>query len=168
MNRRAFKGTVFARWHWAESVVFAVAYLCFTLPVAGQENSDTLSQRCQTHQGAVRTAKLFPQLGDAYVSLVHQKVNEDAEQQLLHILERYIACATRVHNALRETIPDPEKKSDGFRQMEVHLRKSIRILSELAYRLPVDQRDPFMEGIQELQQIQSQLIQELFPTTAHY
>jgi len=43
------------------------------------------------------------------------------------------------------------------------LRVSIRVLNDLVFGLPVDQRDPFKAGVQDLQEINSELIKELFP-----
>ena len=72
------------------------------------------------------------------------------------VLGTYIEAANKLHTTLRATVPDPEKKADGFKQLETHLRNSIRILNDLVFGLPLDQREPFRVGVQELQEINSQ------------
>ncbi len=84
-------------------------------------------------------------------------------EQASTVLEAYIEATNKLHTTLKAAVSDPEKKSDGFKQLEAHLRVSIRVLNDLVCGLPVDQRDPFKAGVQDLQEINSELIKELFP-----
>jgi hypothetical protein len=122
-----------------------------------------LSRWFEAQEGPVRKAKCFPKLGDAYLGLVRQEVKNGDYEQASAVLEAYIVATNKLHTTLKAAVPDPENKSDGFKQLEAHLRESIRILNDLVFGLPVDQRDPFKAGVQDLQEINSELIKELFP-----
>ncbi len=132
-------------------------------PLRGQGSIGELSRQFEDQEGPVRKAKFFPKLGDAHLELVRQKVKTGDYQQALTVLEAHIEAIKKLHTALRAAVPDPEKKSDGFRQLEAHLRRSIRTLNDVVFGLPVDQREPFRVGVQELQLINSELIKDLFP-----
>jgi len=122
-----------------------------------------LSRWFEAQAGPVRKAKCFPKLGDAYLGLVRQEVRSGDYHQASTVLDAYIEATNKLHATLKAAVPDPENKSDGFKQLEAHLRESIRILNDLVFGLPVDQRDPFKAGVQDLQEINSELIKELFP-----
>jgi hypothetical protein len=149
-------------------VLLSVAtILCATAPAHGQSDFAALSRRFEDQKGPVRKAEFFPKLGDAYIGLVLQHLKSGHYDQALSVLETYSETVKNLQTTLRELVPDLERKSDGFRQLEVHLRKSIRILNDVALELPVEQRGPFKVGIQGLQQIDSELIEELFPRRLH-
>ena len=130
---------------------------------AGTLDIGALSRWLEAQEGPVRRAKCFPKLGDAYVGLVRLEVKSGDYQEASTVLEEYIEATNKLHTTLKAAVPDPEKKSDGFKQLEAHLRESIRILNDLVFGLPVDQRDPFKAGVQDLLEINSELIKELFP-----
>ena len=146
--------------------------LCVPVQSQGQDRLEGPSRQVDEQGSPVRKAKLFPKLGDAYLELVSQKVKSGDYEQALIILEAYVEAVNKVHTTLRAAVPDPEKKSDGFRQLEAHLRGSIRILNNVVLAMPTDQSDPFIAGMKGLQDIDSELINELFPrrpdqTTSH-
>jgi hypothetical protein len=137
--------------------------LCAPAPAQVQVDIGDLSRRFEDQQGPVRKAKYFPKLGDAYLRLMRQQVKTGYYEQALTVLETYIETIKNLRTTLSATVRDPEEKSDGFRQLEEHLRKSIRILNDVAVEVPLNQRDPFEAGIRELQEADSELIKVLFP-----
>jgi hypothetical protein len=145
------------------ALLAVVTVLCAAVPAQEKARIGELSRRFEDQEGPVRKARFFPQLGVAYLELVRQQIDSGDYEQASTVLGTYIEAANKLHTTLRATVPDPEKKADGFKQLETHLRNSIRILNDLVFGLPVDQREPFRVGVQELQKINSQLIKELFP-----
>jgi|SRR6267378_4130703 len=100
--------------------------LCAPVSAQGQARMGELSRWLLDQVSPVRKAKFFPKLGDAYLEFVRQQVKSGDYDQALTVLEAYIEAANKLHRTLRAAVPDPENKSEGFKQLEAHLRSSIR------------------------------------------
>jgi hypothetical protein len=66
-------------------------------------------------------------------------------------------------HALEKMGVDAEKHSNGFRQLEISVRESLRELREIMGRVPLEQRESFAALEKDLDALNQKLILELFP-----
>jgi hypothetical protein len=64
---------------------------------------------------------------------------------------------------LKATGRNAEKQPAGFRELQIHARKSLRQVTQVVLGAPFDQREPFAAAQHDIEQIDQQLIQMLFP-----
>jgi len=58
---------------------------------------------------------------------------------------------------------DAERKPNGFKNLQIHIRQNIPRLEQTILTLPVEQREPFEAIRKELDAIDRELIDALFP-----
>lgn len=130
---------------------------------AAPKRMGELSLRYHEKKDAVSKAKFFPRLGDAYIELLSKRTKEGEYDEAGGILDEYLHMVKALHTELRAAVADPEKKPGGFKQLEIHLRKTIRRLDDVIAALPYDQRETFEAGRRELDKVQAELVKDLFP-----
>ena len=87
----------------------------------------------------------------------------DKAAEALDILKKYIDETQSSEKALEEKFPDPEKHSNGYKQLQISLRGSLRRLDAMIVGLNEDDRKPFVEIRGQLDEIDRHLIHMLFP-----
>jgi len=137
--------------------------LLFVLPAAGQDRVDTLRQQFVREPDPVRHAKLFPKLGEAL--LARARSDEDAGQpgHALAALREYRDDLHKSFESLKAAGRNAEKHPAGFRELQIHTRKSLQQINQVVLGAPFDQREPFVVLQHAIEQIDQQLIQMLFP-----
>ncbi len=130
---------------------------------SAQERIDQLRHQFQQENEPVRQAKLFPKLGDALIRQVKKDADARDYPAALESLREYRDDSRRVIDALKATGRNAEKKSAGFRELEIHLRKSLRDVNAIVVSLPYDQKQPFEPAQRELEEMDQELIHMLFP-----
>jgi hypothetical protein len=78
-------------------------------------------------------------------------------------LKKYLDEVESCEKALEEKIPDAEKHANGYKQLQMSLRVSLRRLDAMIVGLTADERRPFVEIRGQLDEIDRHLIQKLFP-----
>lgn len=136
-----------------------------TLPGAMQQQSDTAALRSKfAHEtDPVRKAKLLVPLGDAEFRDMQKEISSDHLEEALMILGQYRNEANSCKEALEEKVADPEKHPNGFKQLQISLRQWLRRLSDIIVDLAGDEQKPFVGLREDLEQMDRQLIHELFP-----
>jgi hypothetical protein len=91
--------------------------------------------------------------------------DEESEHfgEALAIFRQYRDEAQACQKALEGKEPDPEKHPNGFKQLQISLRQALRRLSDIIVDLPGDEQKPFLDVRRDLEQMDRQLIHELFP-----
>ena len=114
-------------------------------------------------QGPVDRAKALGKLGrDEYVA-ARQAIDAGKINDAFELLKNYNDQVASTHEALLKTGVDPEKHSNGFRQLQISARERARELKELAERVAFRQREPFSALQKDLDEFNQKLILELFP-----
>jgi hypothetical protein len=111
----------------------------------------------------VQPARASSGLGEAQLELLRETFKADDYEQGLTVLNAYLNTVKNLDTSLTAAVPDPEKKPAGFKELESHLRKSVRSLNEIVRGLPFDQREPFEADRRELEIIDDKLLRALFP-----
>jgi hypothetical protein len=128
------------------------------------ENSTAeLRSRFTNETDPVRKAKLLGPLGEAEFRDILKDADSENFGEALAIFQRYRDEARACQKALEGKEPDPEKHPNGFKQLQISLRQSLRRLSDIIVDLPADEQKPFQDVRRDLEQMDRQLIHELFP-----
>jgi hypothetical protein len=114
----------------------------------------------------VRKAKALGNYGDAQIKNFVREAsaeNFDAASALLTAFRNEVRF---VFDALKATGNDAEKKPDGFKELEFHLRKSLWQIDRTLPAVPFEHREALQQMHDELGRIHSDLIHLLFPREA--
>ena len=86
--------------------------------------------------------------------------NKKIEISLMYL---YGVGRTLAAKTLKATGVDPERKSGGFKESEVHLRRTVSRLDDTILALPEEQRAAFQSIRRELDDMDRELFNLLFP-----
>lgn len=111
----------------------------------------------------VDRAKAVVKLGRAEYVAASQSLDAGNVREAFEFLAKYNEQAITAHEALEKMGVDAEKHSNGFRQLEISVRESLRELREIMGRVPLEQRDSFATLEKDLDTLNRKLILELFP-----
>jgi hypothetical protein len=111
----------------------------------------------------VHKAKLLLPLGESEFKDAESALATDKAAEALDILKKYLAEAQSCEKALEEKFPDAEKHSNGYKQLQISLRGSLRRVDTMIVGLNEDDRKPFVEIRGQLDEIDRHLIHMLFP-----
>jgi hypothetical protein len=148
-----------------------IANLCAAglLLAAPAQSSKTLRNLAKAQQdydhatNPVDRAKAMKKLGNEEYDAARQALQTGDQKAALQYLQDYYDKASRAHEELDKMGVDPEKHSNGFRQLQISVRERARELKELIGRVAYDQRKPFEDLEQGMDELSQKLIHELFP-----
>jgi hypothetical protein len=111
----------------------------------------------------VHKAKALTKLGEAQIADFTRKATANDADGAFLTLTTYRDEVRGVFDGLKATGNDAEKKPDGFKELQIHLRKAVWELERSAQLVPTERRTEFHDIHEELTRIQNDLIQMLFP-----
>ncbi len=111
----------------------------------------------------VDRAKVVVKLGRAEYLAARQALDAENVSAAFEFLKKYNQQAITTHEALETMAVDPEKHSNGFRQLQISVRESLLQLREITSRVPFEQRQSFDALEHDLDALNRKLILELFP-----
>ena len=111
----------------------------------------------------VDRAKAVVKLGRAEYLAARQSLDAGKVSAAFEFLKNYNEQAITTHDALETMAVDPEKHSNGFRQLQISARESLLQLREITSRVPFEQRQSFEALEKDLDALDKKLILELFP-----
>jgi hypothetical protein len=148
-------------------IAMAIAGCASAAPLAQamlpQNSTAELRSRFTHETDPIRKAKLLLPLGDAEFRDVLKDEESEHFGEALAIFRQYRDEAQACQKALEGKEPDPEKHPNGFKQLQISLRQALRRLSDIIVDLPGDEQKPFLDVRRDLEQMDRQLIHELFP-----
>jgi predicted nucleic acid-binding Zn-ribbon protein len=149
----------------AQLSALALALAMVTACLAAQEYHTTEQWRAKFEHEAdpVHKAKLLLPLSESEFKDAESALANDKAAESLDILKKYLDEAQSCQKALEEKFPDAEKHSNGYRQLQISLRGSLRRLDAMIVGLNEDDRKPFVEIRGQLDEIDRHLIHILFP-----
>jgi len=127
---------------------------------------DEITRRRQEYdreRDAVGKAKKLPKLGDAHFAAARRALRDENFPLAITLLQDYRDLVSTTRDALLAATPDPEKRPSGFKQMEIHVRKSLDQMADIIGEAPLSERPPFESIRADLEKISKQLIRDLFP-----
>ena len=127
--------------------------LCLTpLAVANGQSGD-----------AVQNAKSVVRQGEIQLEQVRREVRAENYDEALRVLTAYRDAVKSAHAALKASGRDAERKPSGFKNLQIHVRQSTQRLEQTILSVPVEQRAPFEAIRKELEAIDKELVDALFP-----
>jgi len=141
----------------------ALAMTLLAGPALAQDRTAELRARFAAESNPVKKAKLMPKLGEAEFRDIQGDVAAGQFSAALAVLDQYRAEARLCAERLDATGVDPEKRSAGFKQLQISLRQSLRRLNEILVGVTPDEQPPFLDARRDLEQLNRRLIRKLFP-----
>ncbi len=144
----------------------AVCGLFFLLsiqPPGATESLADLQARFDRETSGVHKAKLMEKLGNAQFEEA-RRVGKAGDYTAVGLtLEKYRDNVRAAVEALKKQHPDAEKQSNGYRQLEMHLRLGIREVDDTLLVSPEAYKPPLQLVRQDLIGLDDELLKMLFP-----
>lgn len=131
-------------------------------PVAAQSAVEWQS-RFDHESNSIRKAKMLEKLGDAQFEEARQAGKNGDNDAVDLTMEKYRDNVRAALDALKKQHPDAEKHSNGYRQMEMHVKLGIREVEDSLLAAPAPYKPPLQIVHQDLIAMDDELIRMLFP-----
>ena len=115
----------------------------------------------RTTDGVDRT-KIDINISEILLSLVSDAVKSGEPEVLGRRLDEYVDTIEDAHQAMMKTGRDAHRKPKGFKDLEISLRRQIRILDDIGRGLTFDQREPVDKARKQASDIRDDLLKALF------
>jgi hypothetical protein len=132
-------------------------------PSGFADNPGELQTRFDRETNSVRKAKIMQKLGEAQIEDARRAGKASDYNTVGLTFEKYRDNVRVAIDALKKQHPDAERESNGYRQLEVHVRKGIRELQETILVTPEGYRPPLEIVRQDLVAMDEELLKLLFP-----
>jgi hypothetical protein len=133
------------------------------VPPGAAESLAELQARFDRETNGVHKAKLMERLGEAQFEEARRAGKAGEYDSLGLTLEKYRDNVRAAVGALKKQHPDAEKQSNGYRQLEMHLRKGIREVDETILVSPEGYKPPLQIVRLDLIAMDDELLKSLFP-----
>jgi hypothetical protein len=147
----------------AQHAVVAIFISALCGVIAASEKLSDLQARFDSETNGVHKAKLLQRLGDAEFEEAGHAANDGDFTTVGLIMEKYRDNVRAASTALQKDNPDGERHPNGYKQLEMHLQKSLRELDEFLLEAPDPFKPPLQIVRQDLLHLDDELIRILFP-----
>lgn len=137
--------------------------LALSLEYLPQDRLSTFRSRMANDPDPVHKAKLMKDLGEAEFQEIQKDLAAGNGPDAVAVLEKYEAEAQGCVKDLDAKKIDAEQHPNGFKQLQVSIRQSLRRLDDILPSLTADEQKPFLQVRKELEHLDRHLIRELFP-----
>src|SRR5690348_14124107 len=141
----------------------ATMFSLVLFPAVAQESVASLQAHFDREINSVKKAKLLVKLGDAEFEEARRAGKEGDNNTVDATLEKYRDNVRAALEALKKQHADAEKHSNGYRQMEMHVKQGIREVEDSMLAAPAPYKPPLQIVRQDLVAIDDELIRMLFP-----
>jgi hypothetical protein len=133
------------------------------VPPGAADSLAELQARFDRETNGVHKAKLMEKLGEAQFEEARRAGKAGEYDSLGLTLEKYRDNVRAAVDALKKQHPDAERQSNGYRQLEMHLRKGIREVDETILVSPEGYKPPLQIVRRDLIGMDDELLKSLFP-----
>ncbi len=147
----------------SRSAVYGLFVFLAFLPAGETQSLSDLQVRFDRETSGVQKAKLLGKLGDAQFEEARRAGKAGEYNALGLTLEKYRDNVRAAVEALKKQHPDAERQSNGYRQLEMHVRKGIRELDETLLVSPEAYKPPLQIVRLDLIGLDDELLKMLFP-----
>ncbi len=131
--------------------------------VAQPDKTAELRSRFVKETNPVKKARILPQLADAEFLQVQAQLKADNAAEAGAIVEQMAEEAATSHAALEAKGRDPEEHPQGYRELEISVRQTLRRIDAILAGLTTDEQAPFQEARSQMDDLDRKLLRELFP-----
>jgi hypothetical protein len=132
-------------------------------PLLAQDRTAELRAHFEKETDPVRKAKLVAPLADAEFRDMHEKIDAGDLAGAAEIAEQVFEEAQAAKKSLDATKRNAETHPDGYKQLEISVRESMRRLDDIMVSLARDDQKPLAEIRKDLDELDRQMIHQLFP-----
>jgi hypothetical protein len=151
-----------SRWGVRLLLIFAALLpVCITRGVT--EDINALQARFDRESNSVRKAKLLEKLGDAQLEITRRASRANDYKTIGFVMEKYRDNARASVDALKKDRRDAEHHTSGYKQLQIHVHKSLRELDEVLVLAPDEYRPPLELVRGDLASMDNELLELLFP-----
>src|SRR5580698_8727282 len=123
-----------------------------------------LQNRFDHEPNSVHKAKIFEKLSDEQLAEVRHASQASDYNAVGTIMEKYRDNARAAVDALKKEHPNAEHQINGYKQLQIHIRRAIRDLKETVLLAPDEFKPPLGIVEHDLSLIDDELLQSLFPS----
>src|SRR5258708_14679368 len=145
------------------SAAYGLLVFLAILPTVAAESVADLQARFDRETSGVQKAKIMTKLGEAQLEETRRAGKAGDYNTVGLTLEKYRDNVRLAVDALKKQHPDAERQSNGYRQLEMHLRKGIREVDETILVSPEGYKPPLEIVRQDLVAMDDELLKMLFP-----
>jgi succinate dehydrogenase flavin-adding protein (antitoxin of CptAB toxin-antitoxin module) len=140
-----------------------VAMICCVVGTAGAgDKLGEMQSRFDHEKNPVHRAKLLEKLGDAEFDEARRAYKANDLTTMATVLEKYRDNVRVAFEGLKKKRTDAQKDSNGYRQLEIHVRRGIREADEIILRVPEEYQPPLQIVRRDLDSMDKELIRMLF------
>lgn len=140
----------------------AAMMCCVVGAAAAADKFGDLQARFDHEKNPVHRAKLLEKLGDAEFDEARRAFKANDLSTVATVLEKYRDNVRVALEGLKKKRSDAEKDSNGYRQLEIHVRRGIREADEIILRVPDEYQPPLQIVRRDLDSMDKELIHMLF------
>jgi hypothetical protein len=143
--------------------LFCLLFFAAGFPLCAADGLAELQAQFDRETSGVHKAKLLGKLGDAQFEEARRAGKAGDYDAVGLTLEKYRDNVRAVVEALKKQHPDAERHSNGYRQLEMHVRKGIREVDDTLLVSPESHMPPLQIVRQDLAAMDDELLKMLFP-----
>jgi hypothetical protein len=149
---------------WGASVLaILIATILVGVLRAKPDDVNALQARFDRESNSVRKAKLLEKLGDAQLELTRRASQANDFKTIGFVMEKYRDNARVAIEALKKDHRDAEHHTSGYKQLQIHVHKSLREVDETLVVAPDEFRPPLEVVRRDLANMDDELLELLFP-----
>ena len=137
------------------------AMMCCVAGAAADKLGE-MQARFDHEKNPVHRAKLLEKLGDAEFDEARRAFKANDINAVGTVLEKYRDNVRVALEGLKKKRADAQKDSNGYRQLEIHVRRGIREADEIILRVPEEYQPPLQIVRHDLDSMDKELIRMLF------
>jgi len=151
-----------SRWG-ASLLIIMSAIVAVGIARAATDDVKSLQARFDRETNSVHKAKLLEKLGDAQLEQTRRASQASDYKTIGFVMEKYRDNARAAVDALKKDHPDAERHTSGFKQLQIHVHKSLREVDEVLVVAPDEYRPPLEIVRRDLAKLDDELLELLFP-----
>lgn len=142
--------------------MWLAAALVFCVAGTAADKLVEMQARFDRETNPVHRAKLLEKLGDAQFEETRVAFKRNDLVTVGTVLEKYRDNVRVALDGLRKKHADAERDSNGYRQLEIHVRRGIREVDEILVRIPEQYQPPLQIVRHDLDAMDRELVRMLF------
>lgn len=157
-------------WRRLRPLVPALVAITFVLPAAARllpapqaETPEAIRALMIAELDPVRKVRHLSRLADLEFGTMRRQTAAGKFDEALKTVERYRDDVKTIHSGFKSSGRNAEKKPAGFKQLQIHLRRALRDFGITILTLPQDMKQFFVPVQAELEAMDKELIDALFP-----
>jgi hypothetical protein len=127
-------------------------------------NTGELQSRFDHETNSVHKAKIFEKLSEEQLAEVRRAAQANDYNAIGLIMEKYRDNAHVAVAALKKEHPNADHQLNGYKQLQIHIRRAIRDIKETELLAPDEYKPPLRLVEHDLALLDDELLQSLFPS----